>query len=132
MTDPTTDPVAQRRARVAELTLDKKSLRDIAKELGVSKDVVRRDRIANAATPSARLARLRDKAGQAAAAMEQLRNAVDATAAARPAHQVLVTDETAREWLDQLREEVTILTGVADSFRDMYPHLTETPATPDA
>ncbi|MFZ3494608.1 hypothetical protein ACODT5_15515 [Streptomyces sp. 5.8] len=132
MTDPTTDPVAQRRALVAELTRDKKSVRDIAKELGVSKDVVHRDRIANAATPSARQARLRDKAAQAAAAMEQLRDAVDATAAARPAHQVLVTDETARQWLAQLREDIAMLTGVADSFCDMYPHLAETPATPDA
>lgn len=132
MTNPTPDPVAQRRALVAELTRAKKSLRDIAKELGISKDAVRRDRIANAATPSARQARLRDKAGQASCAMEQLRDAVDATAAARPAHQVLVTDETASEWLAQLREHIDILTGVADSFRDMYPHLTETPATPGA
>ncbi|MCP3758196.1 hypothetical protein [Streptomyces sp. TBY4] len=132
MTNPVPDAVVQRRALVAELTRDKKSLRDIAKTLGVSKDVVRRDRIANAATPTARQARLRDKASQAAAAMEQLRDAVDATAAARPAHQVLVTDETAREWLAQLRADITVLTVVAESFRDMYPHLADAPATPDA
>lgn len=130
MTDPTTDPVAQRRARVAELTRDKMTVRDIAKTLGVSKDVVHRDRKANARKPTAtRHALYRDKAGQAVAAMEQLRTAVTATEAARPAYQLLIDDDTAAQWIAQLRADAAALLAVADTFRDYYPHLAATPAT---
>ncbi|MEU6294842.1 hypothetical protein [Streptomyces erythrochromogenes] len=134
MTDPTTDPAAERRARVAarrarvdELTRDEWTIRDIARELHVSKDVVYRDRIALRAT---RMALHRDKAGQAAAAMAALRAAVTAAQAARPAYQLLVDNETAAEWLAHLREDAATLLAVADSFRDSYPHLTAPTATP--
>ncbi|MFE5675089.1 hypothetical protein ACFQ7B_07635 [Streptomyces erythrochromogenes] len=134
MTDPKTTSVAQRRAHIAkrrarvdELTRDSRTIRDIAKELGVTKDVVYRDRLATRAT---RMAQYRDKAGQAAAAMAALRTAVTATEAARPAYQILVDDETAAEWLAQLREGAAALLAVADTFRDYYPHLTDPTATP--
>ncbi|NUP19050.1 MAG: hypothetical protein HOZ81_23755 [Streptomyces sp.] len=142
MTRPTAAAVAQRRARVAELTRDNWTIRDIAAELGVHKDVVYRDRLVNAAaaaataatpdrdtpaTTATRRALYRDKAGQAADAMAALRAAVTATAAARPAYQILVDDETAAQWVAQLREDVATLAAVADSFGDYYPHLTATP-----
>ncbi|MEV7584407.1 hypothetical protein [Streptomyces erythrochromogenes] len=146
MTRPTAAAVAQRRARVAELTRDNsRTIRDIAAELGVHKDVVYRDRLVNAATAAAtattpdrdtpastatRRALYRDKAGQAADAMAALRAAVTATAAARPAYQILVDDETAAHWIAQLREDVATLAAVADSFRDYYPYLTDPTATP--
>ncbi|WP_030659757.1 MULTISPECIES: hypothetical protein [Streptomyces] len=134
MTDPKTTPaaerralVAERRARVEELTRDNWTIRDIAKELRVSKDVVYRDRLATRAT---RMAMYRDKAGQAAAAMAALRAAVTATEAARPAYQILVDDETAAQWLAQLRDDAAALLAVADTFRDYYPYLTDPTATP--
>lgn len=130
MTDPTADPVAQRRARVAELTRDKMTIRDIAAELRVTKDVVYRDRKCNAKKPAAtQRARYRDKADQAVAAMAQLAAAVTATEAARPAYQLLIDDDTAAQWIAQLRDNAAALLAVADTFRDYYPHLT---ATPDA
>ncbi|MFB6517455.1 helix-turn-helix domain-containing protein [Streptomyces sp. NPDC056401] len=133
MTDPTLDPVVQRRARVAELTRDKMSIRDIATTLKVSKDVVYRDRKFNAKGSAAtRRALYRDRADQAAAAMEQLHTAVTATAAARPAYQLLVDDDTAAQWIAQLRDDAAALLAVADTFRDYYPHLNDPAATPHA
>lgn len=151
MTDRAPDVVARRRARVAELTRDNWSIREIAAELSVSKDVVYRDRLVNAATPTAtdtapdrdtpastatptatRRALHRQKASQAAAALQELHAAVTATEAARPAYQILVDDETAAQWIAQLRRDIATLAGVADTFRDYYPHLTDRTATPTA
>ncbi|WKV74238.1 helix-turn-helix domain-containing protein [Streptomyces sp. PCS3-D2] len=122
--------VEDRRAAVARLTAAGASARRIADELGVSKDTVLRDRAANGAPPATdRRALFRAKAGQAADAMEQLRAAVIATQAARPAYQILVDDDTAAQWLTQLRQDAAALAAVADSFRDYYPHLTHPPAS---
>ncbi|MEU2450070.1 helix-turn-helix domain-containing protein [Streptomyces sp. NPDC012765] len=136
MTDPTTDPVARRRARVAQLTRDKRTIRDIAKELEVSKDVVYRDQKwikRNApATPAATQHALhRDKAGQAAAALQALHTAITAAADARPAYQILVDDEMAAQWIAQLRDDARRVLDIAETFRDYFPHLTGPTATPD-
>ncbi|MFB7171101.1 hypothetical protein ACFCYM_09805 [Streptomyces sp. NPDC056254] len=142
MTSPTAAAVAQRRARVAELTRDRRSIRDIAAELGVSKDVVHRDQqwlkrqkpaTATATAPAGTATRhplAHDKTAQAATALQQLRAAVTATVAARPVYQLYVDDATAAEWIAQLRQDVASLAAVADSFRDYYPHLTGPGATP--
>ncbi|WKV74741.1 hypothetical protein AW27_026410 [Streptomyces sp. PCS3-D2] len=131
MPRPSTDEVAQRRARVAELTRDKLTIRDIATELGVTKDVVHRDqqwlKKQALATPRALF---RDKADQARTAMAQLHAAVTATAAARPAYQVLIDDATAAQWIAQLRDDANRLRDIADTFRELYPHLTGPAATP--
>ncbi len=132
MSTPTADAVAQRRARVAELNRDGVSIRETAATLGISKDTVYRDRLVNAATPTATERALhRDKADQAAAALQELRAAVTATTAARPAYQLLVDDETAACWIAQLREDTATLTALVESFRDAYSHLTDATATPD-
>ncbi|MFJ4852411.1 helix-turn-helix domain-containing protein [Streptomyces sp. NPDC088730] len=120
--------VAQRRARVRQLSQRGASLRDIAAEVGVSKDTVRRDIRATAPpdetpvapvveTPAQRMAH---RVAQTETAMRQLYDAAQAVSDATPAH-TITDDETAQRWVAQLRDTAAQLSRAADEFATYYP-----------
>lgn len=133
--------VAERRARVRQLSQRGASCRTIASQLGVSKDTVARDIRAletapetpdatpepPAETPAQRLAH---RASQTDTAMRQLCAAAQAVNDATPAH-TITDDATARRWYEQLRDTVARLSRAADQFADYYPDAVarDTPAS---
>lgn len=116
--------VAQRRARVRQLSQRGASLRDIASQLGISKDTARRDIAATETvdatpveTPAQRMA---DRVSQVETALRQLCDAAQAVTDATPAL-TITTDATARRWAAQLRDTVSQLSRAADAFATYYP-----------
>ncbi|NUK22052.1 helix-turn-helix domain-containing protein [Streptomyces lunaelactis] len=124
MTGSTT--VAQRRATVRRLAQSGASNRQIAAQLNISKDTVRRDLAAQEAPPMALAERLAQRAAQTESAMRQLSAAAQAIDDARPAY--TVTDAaTARRWCAELRATAARLMAHADAFADYYPSATDAP-----
>lgn len=119
--------VAQRRARVRQLSQRGASLRDIASQLDISKDTARRD-LAAAETPDATpeprvetpAQRQAHRVAQVETALRQLCDAAQAVDDATPAL-TITTDETARRWASQLRDTVARLSRAADEFSVYYP-----------
>ncbi|MET8401406.1 helix-turn-helix domain-containing protein [Streptomyces sp900116325] len=112
--------VAQRRTQVRHLAQSGASNRQIAAQLGISKDTVRRD-LATPEAPATPLAqRLAQRAAQTETAMSQLCAAVQAVDEARPAYTV-TDEETARRWCDDIRATAARLLAHADRFADYYP-----------
>jgi transposase-like protein len=112
--------VAQRRAKVRHLAQGGASNREIAAQLGISKDTVRRD----LATEDAPLpVRLAQRAAQTETAMRQLSAAVQAVDDAAPAY-TPTDDETALRWHAELRATAAHLMALADQFADYYPSAT--------
>lgn len=116
--------IAQRRARVRQVAQTGVSNRQIAAQLGISKDTVARD-LAHPEpldeTPGARIAQ---RLAQTESAMSQLSTAAQAIDDARPAY--TVTDsETARRWCAELRATAAQLVAHADAFADYYPSATD-------
>ncbi|MCY0926907.1 hypothetical protein OTB20_11970 [Streptomyces sp. H27-H1] len=118
VTSPT--EVATRRTTVRQLAQTGASNRQIATQLGISKDTVARD-LSQLGDPRAPLAqRLAHQATQAETAVSQACAAVQAVAEARPAH-TLTDEETARRWCGALRAAADQLAEQADAFADYYP-----------
>lgn len=112
--------VAQRRARVRQLSQRGASLRDIASQLDISKDTARRD-LAAAATPVETPAqRQAHRVAQVETALRQLCDAVQAVDDATPAL-TITDDETARRWAAQLRDTVARLSRAGVAFAVYYP-----------
>ncbi|HET6356002.1 DeoR family transcriptional regulator [Streptomyces sp.] len=115
--------VAQRRAKVRQLSHGGASNRAIAQQLGISKDTVRRDLEAPDAPPATPAQRIAQRAAQTESAMSQLRAAAQAVDDARPAY--TITDEaTARRWCAELRATAAHLAALADAFAEYYPSAT--------
>ncbi|MFJ9645000.1 helix-turn-helix domain-containing protein [Streptomyces sp. NPDC101206] len=115
--------VAERRATVRQLAQGGASNRQIAAQLGISKDTVARDIAhwnAPPATPAERRARHLARADEA---VRQASAAAQAVAAARPAY-TLANDETARRWCAELRAAADQLAAAAAAFADYYPAAT--------
>lgn len=112
--------VADRRATVYRLAQGGASTRQIAAQIGVSKDTVRRDLAAQEApvTPAAQLRASR--VAQAEAAVSQACAAAQAVADAQPAYSP-ADDETAAHWYGALRAAAAQLVAQADAFADYYP-----------
>lgn len=122
--------VATRRAKVRRLAQGGASSRQIAKEIGVSKDTVLRDLAQDAPaepTPETlaqtRAALRARKLAQAEEAVRQASAAVQAVIAARPSH-TITDDATARRWCGALREASDALAAQADAFAEYYPSAT--------
>ncbi|KOU48996.1 hypothetical protein ADK55_19205 [Streptomyces sp. WM4235] len=96
------------------------SNRQIAAQLGVSKDTVRRDLSQEDAPATTVAQRLAHRAAQADTAVSQACAAARAVVEARPAH-TLADDETARRWCAELRAAADQLAAQADAFADYYP-----------
>jgi transposase-like protein len=123
--------VAQRRAKVRQLSQRGASLRDIASQLGISKDAAWRDLRATATpdetpdatpepsaeTPAQRQA---NRVAQVETALRQLCDAAQAVDDATPAL-TITTDAAARRWAAQLRDTAAQLSRAADQFADYYP-----------
>jgi hypothetical protein len=123
--------VPRRRALVSQMSRDKVSIRTMAALLGVSKDVVHRDRQALIAAPAATPAALRrQRVADTTATLDDLRDTVNALVNARPAYQMGVDDETAARWYTDLRDTTDRLATLAATFGEYYPHLVAQPATP--
>ncbi|MFD9519328.1 helix-turn-helix domain-containing protein [Streptomyces sp. NPDC059979] len=118
MTTPTA--VAERRTRVRQLAQGGASSRQIAEQLGVSKDTVLRDLAKPEALAQTRTELRAQKLAQAEQAVSQACAAVQAVADARPAYQ-MTDDETARRWCGALRAAADALAAQADAFADYYP-----------
>lgn len=117
---PSRDTVATRRARVRQLSQDGASLRDIASQLGISKDTARRDIAATATPVETPAQRQAHRAAQVETALRQLCDAGQAVDDATPAL-TITTDETARRWYEQLRNTASQLSRAADQFAVYYP-----------
>jgi IS30 family transposase len=112
--------VATRRNTVRQLAQTGASNRQIATQLGISKDTVARD-LSQLGDPRAPLAqRLAHRAAQAEEAVSQLSAAVQAVVEARPAY-TLTDDATAQRWCAELRAAADQLLAQADHFADCYP-----------
>ncbi len=115
--------IADRCAKVRQLAQDGASTRQIAAQLGVSKDTVRRDlvrQVGPAETPAQRQAR---RVAQAETAVSRACAAAQDVAEAGPAY-VLVDDATAERWGAELRAAAELLLAQADAFADYYPRAT--------
>ncbi|MER6198005.1 hypothetical protein ABT234_11655 [Streptomyces sp. NPDC001586] len=129
MTNPLDVP--RRRALVAQMSRDKVPIRTMAALLGVSKDVVHRDRQTLAAAPAETpAARRRQRVADTTATLGDLRDTAEALVKARPAYQMGVDDETAARWYAELRDTTARLAALAATFGEYYPHLTDPTATP--
>ncbi|MFD9515926.1 hypothetical protein [Streptomyces sp. NPDC059979] len=118
MTTPTA--VAERRARVRQLAQGGASNRQIAAQLGICKDTVRRD-LAQPEAPALSGSELRArKLARAEEAVRQASAAVRDVIGARPAYQI-TDDETARRWCGALRAAADELAAQADAFAEYYP-----------
>ncbi|MFF4448942.1 hypothetical protein [Streptomyces sp. NPDC001502] len=118
MTTPTA--VAERRVRVRQLAQGGASSREIAKEVGVSKDTVLRDLAQPDDIATARAALRAEKLAHAEEAVRQASVAAQAVIDARPSHQI-TDDETARRWWGALRAAADALAAQADAFAECYP-----------
>ncbi|MGP3686514.1 hypothetical protein ACTVZO_17710 [Streptomyces sp. IBSNAI002] len=118
--------VPRRRALVAQMSRDRVSIRTMAALLGVSKDVIHRDRQALAAAPPAtRTEQCRQRVADTTATLQDLRDTVNTLVNARPAYQVGVDDETAARWYTELRDTTATLAELAATFGDYYPRLVQ-------
>ncbi|MFD9368795.1 hypothetical protein ACFWA6_13975 [Streptomyces sp. NPDC060020] len=118
--------VATRRAKVRRLAQGGASSRQIAAQVGVSKDTVLRDLAQDAPaepTPETlaqtRAALRAQKLAQAEEAVSQASAAVQAVIAARPSH-MITDDATARRWCGALRAAADELAAQADAFAEYY------------
>jgi transposase-like protein len=118
MTSPTA--VADRRATVRRLAQDGASNRQIAAQLGICKDTVRRDLAQQDAPPATPAQRRAHRLAQAEDAVSQASAAAQAVADAHPAY-ATADDETARRWCGALRAAADALAAQADAFADYYP-----------
>ncbi|MFF2009154.1 helix-turn-helix domain-containing protein [Streptomyces sp. NPDC058195] len=116
--------VAHRRARVRQLAQTGASNRQIAAQLGISKDTVRRDLLAPLEPVEPMSERLARRAAQTEKAMRQLSAAAQALDAARPAY-TPTDDVTARRWHSELRAISEQLVAHAGAFADYYPSATD-------
>ncbi|MDQ0943290.1 helix-turn-helix domain-containing protein [Streptomyces sp. V1I1] len=115
--------VDQRRATVRQLAQTGASNRQIAAQLNVSKDTVRRDLEALDAPPETPSARIAQRAAQTHSAMRQLSAAGQAIDDARPAY-TMTDDATAARWCAELRATAARLVAHADAFAEYYPSAT--------
>ncbi|MCY0943556.1 hypothetical protein [Streptomyces antarcticus] len=115
--------VAERRAKVRQLAQGGASGRQIAAQIGVSKDTVRRDLALPDEPVVSRAERMAQRAAQTEEAVSQLGAAVQDVIDARPAY-TLADDETARRWCGALRAAADQLAAQADAFADYYPRAT--------
>ncbi|MCY0961553.1 helix-turn-helix domain-containing protein [Streptomyces sp. H27-H5] len=118
MTSPT--EVADRRATVRRLAKGGASNRQIAAQLGVSKDTVRRDLSQEDAPAGTVAQRLAQQVAHTEAVMSQLCAAVQAAVEARPAY-TLADDATAQRWCAELRAASGALAHLAGAFAEYYP-----------
>jgi IS30 family transposase len=112
--------VAERRAKVRQLAKGGASSREIAKEVGVSKDTVLRDMRQADATPDPRAVLRAEKLAHAEEAVSQASAAVQAVIDARPSH-MITDDATAQRWCGALRAAADALAAQADAFAEYYP-----------
>ncbi|WP_327413214.1 hypothetical protein [Streptomyces sp. NBC_01233] len=118
MTTPT--EIATRRAKVRQLAQGGASSREIAAQIGVSKDTVLRDLAKPEALAHTRAALRARKLAQAEQAVSQASAAVQAVIDARPSH-MITDDATARRWCGALRAAADALAEQADAFAEYYP-----------
>lgn len=126
MTSPT--EVATRRAKVLQLAQGGASSRQIADELGVSKDTVLRDLRQADAPPATQIERLAHRVAQADHAVRQACAAAQSVADINPAS-VFTDDATADAWRRSLRATVAQLVAQVEAFNDYYPCATDAPLT---
>ncbi|MFD9306117.1 hypothetical protein ACFWCB_26270 [Streptomyces sp. NPDC060048] len=133
---PVTLDVAQRRTLVAQMSRGGVSIRAMATLLGVTKDVIHRDRKALAeaatATPATRAEQARQRVADITATLHDLRDTVDALVSAQPAYQLALDDATAAVWHATIRDTAAELTALTATFGDYYPALVALTATPPA
>ncbi|WP_371588259.1 hypothetical protein [Streptomyces virginiae] len=96
------------------------SSREIAKEVGVSKDTVLRDLAQPDDIATARAALRAEKLAHAEETVRQAGAAAQAVIDARPSHQI-TDDATARRWCGALRAAADALAAQADAFAEYYP-----------
>ncbi|MFJ9644846.1 DeoR family transcriptional regulator [Streptomyces sp. NPDC101206] len=96
------------------------STRQIAAQLGVSKNTVRRDLTRQVGPTEAPAQRQARRVAQAETAVRQACAAAQVVAAASQAY-VLVDDATAARWGAELRAAAELLLAQADAFADYYP-----------
>lgn len=122
MTSPT--EVATRRATVRQLSQGGASNRQIAAELGISKDTVARDLAFREAPAVSHAERRAQSVAHTEQAVSQLSAAVQAVVDDQPAY-TLADDETAQRWCGALRAAAGQLVAQADAFADYYPCATQ-------
>ncbi|WP_327263940.1 hypothetical protein OG444_22830 [Streptomyces sp. NBC_01232] len=118
MTTPTA--VAERRVRVRRLAQGGASSREIAEQVGCSKDTVLRDLAQPDPTVASRAALRAEKLAHAEEAVRQAVSAAQAVVGARPSHQI-TDDATARRWCGALRAAADALAAQADAFAEYWP-----------
>lgn len=116
--------IEERRAKVRQLAHPGASARQIAAQLGVSKDTVLRDLAALDTPPATPAQRIAHRVAQTESAMSQLCAAAHAIDGAPPAYAV-TDDETAARWRTELRATAARLMAHADAFADYYPSATD-------
>lgn len=97
--------------------------RQIATELGVSKDTVLRDLRQPNPQPMTRAERLTHRMAQTEQAVNDVSAAVQGAVDARPGY-TLTDDATAARWCAELRAAADALAELAAQFADCYPHAT--------
>lgn len=112
--------VAERRIRVRQLAQGGASSREIAEQVGCSKDTVLRDLAQPDPAVAARSALRTQKLAQAEQAVSQASAAAHAVIAARPSH-MITDDAAARRWCGALRAAADALAAQADAFAEYYP-----------
>ncbi|MFI8106272.1 helix-turn-helix domain-containing protein [Streptomyces sp. NPDC086023] len=115
--------IADRCAKVRRLAQGGASTRQIAAQLGVSKDTVRRDLVRPDAPPQTPAERRAARVAQSEAAVRQAGAAAQAVAAAQPAY-TIADDATAQRWCAELRAAAEELLAHAARFADYYPSAT--------
>ncbi len=118
MSSPTA--IATRRIKVRQLAQGGASTRQIAEQVGCSKDTVLRDLAQPDPAVVARTALRAQKLAKAEQAVRQASAAAQAVIDARPAYQI-TDDETARRWCGALRAAADALAAQADAFAEYYP-----------
>jgi transposase len=111
--------IADRRAVAHRMSQAGASSREIAIELGVGKDTVRRD-LATTTPRQIQRERLAHRLAQAENAVRQACAAAQAVTDATPAY-VLADDETARRWYAELCAAAEQLAQQAGAFAAYYP-----------
>jgi IS30 family transposase len=111
--------MAERCVKVQRLASDGASIQQIAAQLSISVDTVRRDLKKDGAMKQW----LTQRAAQTAATVQQAVVAAQAVADVQPAF-TLADDETARQWWADLRAAAEKLSAAADAFSHYYPGAT--------